>query len=125
MTSHLRRVCIELFKLTFGLAQLAVMLLMAKGLSNYIPLPASILGLMLCCAYCVALGGVPKSLEIAGNLLLKYMPLFFVPLVVAIPIYWPELKGAWFACLVALVLSTLLSMSVTAQITQVQLKDKE
>lgn len=104
------------YTLAFGLLQLVIILLIARLLGNYVPLPTSILGLIICCLYCLALGGIPPSLEAAGGLLLKYMPLFFIPLVVGIPIFWSELNNVWLICLLALIISTVLSMVVTAKL---------
>ena len=112
-------------KLSFGLAQLVIMLIAAKFLAEFIPLPSSILGIIICCFYCIALKGIPPSLELAGTILLKYMPLFFIPLIVGIPLYWMELQNAWLICLVALVVSTVISMIVTAKLTDKRIAQQE
>lgn len=115
----------NLLSLLFGLAQLTIMLLLAKFLAEFIPLPASIIGLLICCLYCILLKGIPPSLELAGGLLLQYMPLFFIPLIVGIPLYWQELQSVWFVCLIALIVSTIISMTITAKLTDKRIEKQE
>lgn len=125
MTMWIQKHIKNLLSLSFGLAQLIIILLLAKFLAEFIPLPASIIGLIICCSYCVVLKGIPPSLELAGGLLLQYMPLFFIPLIVGLPLYWQELQSVWFICLIALVVSTVISMIVSAKLTDKRLEKQE
>lgn len=103
------------FQLTlFGFCQVFLYLLLGQLLSLTIPLPSAIIGLLICCGVCFVLKKVPFSLELASNLLLKNMPLFFIPYVVTVTLYWPNLKNYWLICLTALLISTVVTLSITS-----------
>ncbi|ALO33832.1 hypothetical protein CMT41_03160 [Colwellia sp. MT41] len=97
-----------------GFCQIFIYLLMGELLSALIPLPAAIIGLIACCAACILLKQVPESLDIASRFLLKNMAIFFIPYVVTITLFWPALADYWLACLLALFISTLVTLAVTS-----------
>lgn len=97
-----------------GFCQIILCLLLGQWLSLLIPLPSAIIGLLICCAACFSLKKVPLPLELASNFLLKNMAIFFIPYIVTITLYWPELERYWLVCLMALFISTLLTMIITS-----------
>lgn len=97
-----------------GFCQICLYLLLGQWLSVLIPLPAAIIGLLICCGVCFTLKRVPLPLELTSNILLKNMALFFIPYVVTITLYWPELKDYWLVCLTALFISTLVTLAITS-----------
>lgn len=100
-----------------GFCQVFLYLFMGELLGTLIPLPPAIIGLMICCGACLLMRKVPESLNIASNFLLKNMAIFFIPYVVTITLFWPELADYWFACLVALFISTLITLSFTSMVS--------
>jgi len=97
-----------------GFCHIFLYLLLGQWLSILIPIPAAIIGLVICTSICLFLKKVPVSLELASNLLLKNMAILFIPYVVTITLYWPELKESWLVCLAALFLSTLVTLAITS-----------
>jgi holin-like protein len=97
-----------------GFSLLFLYLLLGQWLSSIIPLPVAIIGLIICASVCFILKKVPVSLELASNLLLKNMALFFIPYVVTITLYWPQFKEYWLVCFIALLLSTLVTLVITS-----------
>jgi len=59
-----------------------------------------------------------ESVKPASTKLVKYMVLFFVPYGVGMMVYFEVLKAHWFPILIATVLSTILTLYVTAIIQQ-------
>jgi len=106
------------FKLTvFGFFQVFLYLLMGEGLGILLPLPPAIIGLVICYSSCLVMKKVPLSLNLASNFLLKHMAIFFIPYVVTITLFWPLLATHWLACLLALFISTLVTLSVTCMLS--------
>lgn len=97
-----------------GFCQIILYLLIGEFLSTLIPLPPAIIGLMACCGTCILLKKVPESLNIASNFLLRNMAIFFIPYVVTITLFWPALVDYWLACLLAIFISTLITLSLTS-----------
>ena len=100
--------------ISLGFCQLFLYLLIGELLSTLIPLPPAIIGLIACCGACLLLQKVPESLDIASSFLLKNMAIFFIPYVVTITLFWPALADYWLACLLALFISTLITLSLTS-----------
>jgi holin-like protein len=97
-----------------GFCHICLYLLLGQWLSSLIPLPSAIKGLVICTSVCFILKKVPLPLELASNFLLKNMAIFFIPYVVTITLFWPELKEYWLVCLAALLLSTLVTLAITS-----------
>ncbi|MCJ8294094.1 MAG: CidA/LrgA family protein [Colwellia sp.] len=100
--------------ISLGFCQVFLYLLIGELLSALIPLPPAIIGLIACCGACLLLQKVPESLDIASKFLLKNMAIFFIPYVVTITLFWPALADYWLACLLALFISTLITLSLTS-----------
>lgn len=88
------------------------------GLSDYIALPASLLGLLLLFTGLVVLGRVPKSLEQVSQFLLRHLSLFFIPPLVAAWFYTEQLGNNLWLFLLAILISTFLSLCLTSWLGQ-------
>ncbi|MFW8592284.1 CidA/LrgA family protein [Glaciecola sp. 2405UD65-10] len=83
-----------------------------------ISLPGAILGIFVLLVALVLFRRVPNSIELASKPLLTYMSLFFVPAIVAIVNYTQLILQFPWALFLAIVVSTLLSLGLTALIAQ-------
>ena len=97
------------------------MLALGHVLSLFLPLPAPVLGLILCAVSCAALGEVPKSLLLISQLLLSNMALFFLPLIVSATLYIDLIIEIWLPVLISLILSTLVAIAITAKLADIKL----
>ena len=83
-----------------------------------ISLPGAILGIFVLIVALVVLRRVPNIVALASKPLLTYMSLFFVPAIVAIVNYTQLILQFPWALFLAIVVSTLLSLGLTALIAQ-------
>lgn len=107
-----------------GTTLIGLFLLAGHFLSLFIPLPAPVIGLLVCAISCAILGEVPPALLLVSQLLLSNMALFFIPLIVSATLYFDLIKNIWVEILLSLFISTLLAMAVTAKIADRNLKGK-
>lgn len=84
----------------------------ARGLG--LPVPGPVLGLVLLFAGLAVRGGTPAPLQETAQGLLRHLSLLFVPAGVGIMLHVARIRSEWLAILSALVLSTLLTLAVTA-----------
>jgi len=78
-----------------------------------LPIPGNVIGMALM-LIALACGAVKEeSISEAGELLLKYMALFFVPAGVGVMIYFDLISREWLPIIVATVVSTFVVMAVT------------
>lgn len=107
-----------------GAILIGLFLFVGHFISLFIPLPAPVIGLLVCTISCVALGEVPPALLLISQLLLSNMALFFLPLIVSATLYFDLIKNIWLEVLLSLFISTLLAMAVTAKIADKNFKEK-
>ena len=88
------------------------------GLSYYIALPASLLGLLLLFIALICLGRVPKTLASASQFCLRHLSLFFIPPLVAAWFYAKQLNDNLWLFLFAVMLSTFVSFCITSWLGQ-------
>lgn len=81
-----------------------------------VPVPGPVLGMVLLFVALLLRGSVPRVLRVTGQTLLEHLSLLFIPAGVGILLHIQRVADEWFAILVALLLSTLLSLAVTALI---------
>lgn len=83
-----------------------------------IPVPGSIIGMLL--LFFLLLSGLVKErlLDEGADLLLRYMPLFFVPATVGVIRYFDVFAGKGSLLLVALLVSTFLIMIISGLVGQ-------
>ncbi|ABI55779.1 CidA/LrgA family protein [Alkalilimnicola ehrlichii MLHE-1] len=104
-----------------GFALLLVFQLVGEFLSRvlHLPIPGPVIGMMLLFAALVIRGGVPKGLRLAGEGLLAYLALLFVPAGVGLMAHLRLIGQDGLAILVALLVSTVLTLAVTGWLLQV------
>jgi holin-like protein len=90
--------------------------LAGSWLSDVIPLPASLLGMALLFIYLSIRSRVPPTLNKLSRFLLLHLSLFFVPATVGAILYIDLLKQQIWLFILAIFLSTLLSLVLTAKL---------
>ena len=101
--------------------------LVGEGLHALLPLPvpASVYGLVLM-LLCLCTGILRlDQVERASDFLIEIMPVMFVPAAVGLTESWEQLRPVMVPVLVIMVLSTVLVMVVTGQVTQFVMKWRE
>jgi len=84
----------------------------ARGLG--LPVPGPVLGMLFLFGFLHWRGGPGGELRTTGESLLRHLSLLFVPAGVGIVVHLHRVADEWLPLLVALVLSTLLTLLVTA-----------
>ncbi|MGI1669160.1 MAG: CidA/LrgA family protein [Neptuniibacter sp.] len=79
-----------------------------------VPIPGSVVGMLILFLGLIFGGRVPSGLRVACEGLLKCLPLFLVPAGVGLMNYFGVLSEYWAGLLVALFVSTLVTMVVVA-----------
>lgn len=79
-----------------------------------LPVPGPVIGMALLFLILNGRGALPKPLQTTAETLLSHLSLLFVPAGVGIIQYGALLEKEWLALTVALLLSTLLTVAVTA-----------
>ncbi|MDX1607566.1 MAG: CidA/LrgA family protein [Candidatus Competibacterales bacterium] len=99
-----------------SLAALLVFQLIGETLVQLgaLPLPGPVLGMALLFLALAWRGAVPEPLRRVCLTLLAHLSLLFVPAGVGVILYLPRIAREWWVILVALVLSTLAAIAVTA-----------
>lgn len=100
----------------FGLALLLLCQLAGEALSAALrlPVPGPVLGLVLLLMLLLWRGRVPDGLRAVTETLLRYLALLFVPAGVGLMAHWHLVRADWPIMLAVLVLSTVLTITVTA-----------
>ncbi len=102
--------------MTAALTQLLVFQLAgevtARGLD--LPVPGPVLGMLFLFAFLQWRGGPGADLRTTGESLLRHLSLLFVPAGTGIIVHLHRVADEWLPLLVALVLSTLMTLLVTA-----------
>ena len=88
----------------------------SRGL--HLPLPGPVIGLLLMLALLIWRGGPSAEQEAVGNWLLRHFGLLFVPAGVGVITQLDALRDNWLPLLIAIPLSTLLGLAVTAWVMQ-------
>lgn len=91
-----------------------------------LPIPASVYGLVLMLsALCTGIIKINQVKETAG-FLIEIMPVMFIPAAVGLLDSWPFLRPVWIPFIVITLISTVIVMAVTGQVTQKMIqKDKK
>lgn len=84
-----------------------------------LPVPGAVLGMILLFIGLIAHKGVPEGLNVAGNGLLKYIGLLFVPAGAGISIYLGLIAEQWDVILIASVGSTILTLLICAALFRI------
>lgn len=83
-----------------------------------LPVPGPVAGMLLLLAGLFARGRVDDGLDTATTGLLSHLSLLFVPAGVGVMVHWDTLRSGWLALGLALVVSTLIGLAVTALVMQ-------
>ncbi|MFQ3235127.1 MAG: holin-like protein [Paraglaciecola sp.] len=89
-------------------------------LSLFVPLPPALLGLLLLASALLCLGHVPKALHTVAQFMVLHLLLLFIPATMGVVMYVEELKAHLGTIIAAIVVSTVLSLLITAGICQWQ-----
>lgn len=99
-----------------GLLQLLVFQALGELVSWFLVpmIPGPVVGLVLLLIFLFCFRSVPKSMDLVGSAILQHLGLLFVPASVGVVMYWPLLRANGPAVMVALLLSVLATILVTA-----------
>ena len=99
-----------------GLFQLLLFQAAGELVSRFLVpfIPGPVLGLMLLLAFLLIRGAVPKDIDAVGNGILQHLGLLFVPASVGVLMFWPLLRANAGAVTMALVVSVVATIAVTA-----------
>ncbi|MGB7180401.1 MAG: CidA/LrgA family protein [Burkholderiaceae bacterium] len=78
------------------------------------PIPGPVIGMVILFLFLLVRGSVPKNLQTTGNALLSNFSLLFIPAGVGVMLHFRLLGRDWLAVSVALIVSTILTIVVTA-----------
>lgn len=92
----------------------------SKGLD--LPLPGPVVGMALLFLALVVRGGVPDGLKDTASGLLKHLSLLFVPAGVGVMMHLHLIRDEWQAISAALVISTVVTIAVTALVMKACLR---
>ena len=93
-----------------------------------LPVPGPVIGMVLLVVILVVLRRVPASLDSTAQGLLRHLSLLFVPAAVGVMAHVARLQQEWLAISVALLVSTVLTIAVTATVFRLvagRMKDEE
>ena len=79
-----------------------------------VPVPGPVAGMAILFVGLIARGGIPEELAAVADVLLKNLSLLFVPAGVGVMLHVQLLQREWLPLTAALVISTLLTIGVTA-----------
>jgi len=83
-----------------------------------LPIPGPVVGMLLLFFALVAYPSLLDRIEATGSELLRHLSLLFVPAGVGIVAAAGQVRGHWLTVILAVAVSTLLTLAVTAAVTQ-------
>lgn len=86
-----------------------------------LPVPGPVLGMALLFCGLLLRGGIPQDIDLVAGTLLKHLSLLFVPAGVGVMLYLPLFAAEWEAIAASLVISTALTIVVTAVVMKLLL----
>ena len=90
--------------------------LVAKGLT--LPIPGPVIGMVMLLVALLILGRVPSSLRLAGEGLLSYLTLLFVPAGVGLMVHFELIGADLWPIVVTLLVSTAITLGMTAWVLE-------
>lgn len=87
------------------------------SMSLNLPVPGTLVGLVLLLLTLFLFAGLDNLVSTAAAPLLKHMSVLFVPAVVGASLYWQDIQQHGLAIAIALVVSTSVSLGITAKLT--------
>lgn len=89
-----------------------------------VPIPGSVVGMVVLLVGLIVIGKVPEGLRLSSEGLLKVLPLLLVPAGVGLMTHFGVLAEYWGQLLIALFISTLVTMFVVAGLLKLMSKEK-
>ena len=86
--------------------------LVSRFLVTFIPGP--VIGLVLLLVFLLARGAVPRDIDAVGSGILQHLGVLFVPASVGVLLFWPLLRANAGAVVIALLVSVVATIAVTA-----------
>ncbi|PFG10201.1 CidA/LrgA family protein [Marinobacter sp. LV10MA510-1] len=83
-----------------------------------LPVPGPVMGMVMLFITLMIRGGMAKAVEPASTALLGHLSLLFVPAGVGLIVHFNRLGNEWLPISVTLLLSTIITMAVTALVMQ-------
>ena len=103
---------------TLGLTIVFGVFSFSVWLSQWLPLPGALIGLLILLAGFFVIGDVPKCIALPWQFMLKHMSLFFVPAFVSVPLYQAQIMNDFWALFLTIFVATLLCMAVIGAVTE-------
>lgn len=99
-----------------GLFQLLLFQAAGELISRFLVafIPGPVIGLVLLLAFLLVRGAVPKDIDAVGGGILQHLGLLFVPASVGVLMFWPLLRANAGAVALALLVSVVATVAVTA-----------
>ncbi len=90
-----------------------------------LPIPGPVIGLLLLFLCLCVRGGLAVPLRDTANGVLQHLSLLFVPAGVGVMVHFPRISGEWLPILAAVLVSTALSIAVTALVMRVLMHGRD
>lgn len=90
-----------------------------------LPVPGPVLGMVFLFATLVVRGGAPQYLKDTSSTLLQHLSLLFVPAGAGVMVHFARLEGEWLPIVASLLVSTLLTIAVTALVLRIFLRHRK
>jgi holin-like protein len=81
-----------------------------------LPVPGPVIGLVLLLTFLIHRGKIDAPIDLVASTLTKHLGLLFVPAAVGVVMYWPQLKTHFWAVSVALIVSVIATIAVSAAV---------
>jgi holin-like protein len=81
-----------------------------------LPFPGPVLGMLLLFVFLMFRPEIPRPLRVASSTLLDHLSLLFVPAGTGIMLHFGRIRTEWLPILAALLISTILTIAVTAAV---------
>ena len=81
-----------------------------------LPIPGPVIGLVLLLGFLIRRGRVDAPIDTVASMLTKHLGLLFVPAAVGVVLFWPQLQIHFWAVSVALVVSVIATVAVSAAV---------
>jgi holin-like protein len=107
-----------------------VRILLFQGLGEisarfFLPLvPGPVIGLVMLLAFLAWRGGVPEGVELVSAAFMRYLGVLFVPAAVGVVLFWPHLQRQALPITVALVVSVVATVAVSALLAKLLSRGK-
>ena len=81
-----------------------------------LPVPGPVIGLVLLLIFLITRGKIDAPIDTVATALTKHLGLLFVPAAVGVVMFWPQLKTHFWAISIALIVSAVATIAVSAAI---------